>query len=300
MMIKKLITFEDLGFVQWGVLDTEETGVYSAIALEEAFFTPLPETLAEFIQQGNEGLLALADALEQNEKTQAVKAKPLATVHILAPLPQLTKNIFCVGENYAEHIEEFHKKKLDSLPKYPQFFTKAPTCVIGPEDTIDSHPQVTKELDYEGELAVIIGTSGKDIPVSEAMNHVYGFTIMNDVTARDLQRNHGQWFHGKSLDTFAPMGPCILLRDAAPDTFTIVTKVNDEVRQDASTEEFIFPIPSLISTLSQGTTLQPGDIISTGTPSGVGAGFKPPRYIHSGDSVEISISGIGTLKNTVK
>lgn len=300
MMIKKLITFEDLGFVQWGVLNEYETGVYSAIALEEAFFTPLPETLEEFIRQGNEGLLALADALEQNEKTDAVPARPINTVHVLSPIRQLAKNIFCVGENYSEHIEEFHKEKLKELPKFPQFFTKAPTCVIGPDDDIDPHKNVTKELDYEGELAVIIGKEGADIPVSEAMNYVYGFTIMNDVTARDLQRNHGQWFHGKSLDTFAPLGPCILLRDAAPDAFTIVTKVNDEVRQDASTEEFIFPIPTLISTFSQGTTLQPGDIISTGTPSGVGVGFNPPRFIHSGDTVEISISGIGTLKNQVK
>lgn len=300
MIIKKLVTFEDLGFVQWGVLNEDETGVYGTIALEEAFFTPLPETLAEFIRQGNEGLLALADALEQNEKTDAVKAKPLGTVHILPPLPNLVKNIFCVGENYAEHIEEFHKEKLEKLPKFPMFFTKAPTCVIGPEDEIDSHPNVTKELDYEGELAVIIGKTGSDIPVSEAMDYVYGFTIMNDVTARDLQRNHKQWFHGKSLDTFAPMGPYILLRDAAPDSFTIVTKVNDEIRQDASTEEFIFPIPSLIATLSQGTTLEAGDIIATGTPSGVGVGFQPPRFLKKGDTVEISISSIGTLKNTVK
>lgn len=300
MMIKKLVTFEDLGFVQWGVLNEDETGVYSAIALEEAFFTPFPETLFEFVEQGNEGLLALADSLEQNERTGAVKAKPLGTIHILPPLPELHKNIFCVGENYAEHIEEFHKEKGHPLPKFPQFFTKAPTCVIGTEAAIDSHPTVTKELDYEGELAVIIGKTGSDIPVSEAMDYVYGFTILNDITARDLQRNHVQWFHGKSLDTFAPMGPYVLLRDAAPDVFTITTKVNGEVRQDATTDEFIFPIPSLISTLSQGTTLQPGDIISTGTPSGVGVGFTPSKYLHVGDTVEVSVSSIGTLKNTIK
>ena len=300
MMIKKLVTFEDLGFVQWGVLNEDETGVYSAIALEEAFFTPFPETLFEFVEQGNEGLLALADSLEQNERTGAVKAKPLGTIHILPPLPELHKNIFCVGENYAEHIEEFHKEKGRPLPKFPQFFTKAPTCVIGTEAAIDSHPTVTKELDYEGELAVIIGKTGSDIPVSEAMDYVYGFTILNDITARDLQRNHVQWFHGKSLDTFAPMGPYVLLRDAAPDVFTITTKVNGEVRQDATTDEFIFPIPSLISTLSQGTTLQPGDIISTGTPSGVGVGFTPSKYLHVGDTVEVSVSYIGTLKNTIK
>lgn len=299
-MIKKLLTFEDMGLVQWGVLNEDETGVYGAIALEEAFFTPLPETLLEFIRQGNDGLLALADALEQNEKTQAVKAKPLGTIRVMAPIPHMERNVFCIGKNYTEHIAEFDKTAMPNVPKYPLIFTKATTSVIGPDDFIDPHKNVTNAVDYEGELAVIIGKEGSDIPVSDAMDYVYGFTILNDVTARDLQANHVQWFHGKSLDTFCPMGPYILLRDAAPDTFDVVTKVNGEVRQDASTGEFIFTIPQLIQTISQGTTLLPGDVIATGTPSGVGVGFNPPKYIHSGDVVEISISGIGTLKNTVK
>ena len=149
-------------------------------------------------------------------------------------------------------------------------------------------------------MAVIIGKAGADIPASEAMDHVYGFTILNDVTARDLQRNHRQWFHGKSLDTFCPVGPYILLRDAAPDTFEVITKVNGEIRQDGSTADLIFPIPQLIAVISQGTTLQVGDIIATGTPSGVGVGFTPPRYLQKGDTVEITIPQIGTLKNTVK
>ncbi len=268
--------------------------------LDEVFFTPLPETLLEFVRQGNDGLLALADALEQNEKTHAVSARPLDTIRIMAPLPQPERNVFCVGKNYADHIAEFDKTALPELPKYPLIFTKATTAVIGPEDQIDPHKQVTDAVDYEGELAVIIGKEGTDIPIDEAMDHVYGFTILNDVTARDLQARHGQWFHGKSLDTFCPMGPYLLLRDAAPDVFDVVTKVNGEVRQDASTGEFIFTIPQLIQTISQGTTLLPGDIIATGTPSGVGVGFNPPKYIHSGDTVEITVSGIGTLRNTVK
>lgn len=300
MLIKKLLTFEDVGLAQWGVLTEDETGVYSAIALEEAFFTPLPETLLDFIRQGNDGLLALSDALEQNEKTAAVAAKPLNTIRIMAPIPQVERNVFCIGKNYAEHIAEFDKTQKPDLPKYPLIFTKATTAVIGPEDAINSHTHVTSELDYEGELAVIIGKEGSDILISEAMDYVYGFTILNDVTARDLQRNHGQWFHGKSLDTFCPMGPYLLMRDASPDTFDVTTKVNNEVRQDASTGEFIFTIPQLIQCLSQGTTLLPGDIIATGTPSGVGVGFNPPRYLHKGDTIEITISDIGTLKNIVK
>lgn len=300
MEMKKLVTFEDLGLVQWGVLNADETGVYSAIALEEAFFTPLPETMLEFIRQGNEGLLALGDALEQNERTDAVKAKPLDTVRIMAPIPNLERNVFCIGKNYTEHIAEFDKTAMPKPPKYPLIFTKATTSVIGPDDAINLHTNVTNAVDYEGELAVIIGKAGSDIPVSEAMDYVYGFTILNDVTSRDLQANHIQWFHGKSLDTFCPMGPYVLLRDAAPDTFDVVTKVNDEVRQDASTGEFIFTIPQLIKTISEGTTLLPGDVIATGTPSGVGVGFNPPRYLKAGDTVSIEISGIGTLTNPVK
>lgn len=300
MNIKKLVTFEDLGLIQWGVLNEDETGVYGAISLEEAFFTPLPETLGEFIRQGNEGLLALGDALEQNERTNAVKAKPLDTVRIMAPLPHVERNIFCIGKNYTDHIAEFDKTAMPEAPKYPLIFTKATTAVIGPDDAIDRHETVTNAVDYEGELAVIIGKAGSDIPISEAMDYVYGFTILNDVTARDLQARHVQWFHGKSLDTFCPMGPYLLLRDAAPDTFDIVTKVNDEVRQDASTGEFIFTIPQLIKTISEGTTLLPGDIIATGTPSGVGVGFNPPKYLQKGDTVSITISGIGTLTNKVK
>jgi 2-keto-4-pentenoate hydratase/2-oxohepta-3-ene-1,7-dioic acid hydratase in catechol pathway len=300
MSIKKLATFEDMGFIQWGVLNEDETGIYSATSLEEAFFTPLPETLLEFIQQGNNGLLSLVDALEQNEKTQAVKAKKLDTIRIMAPIPKIDRNVFCIGKNYSDHIAEFDKTDAPDLPKFPIIFTKATTSIIGPDDLIDPHKNVTKELDYEGELAVIISKTGSDIPISEAMDYVYGFTILNDVTARDLQRNHDQWFHGKSLDTFCPMGPYILLRDAAPDTFDVLTKVNNEVRQDASTGEFIFTIPQLINTISAGTTLQPGDIIATGTPSGVGVGFNPPKYMKSGDTVEITIPAIGTLKNKVK
>lgn len=300
MEIKKLVTFEDAGFEQWGVISEDGAGVYSAVSLEEAFFTPLPETLEEFINQGTEGLLALADSLEANEKTGVVPAKPLHTIHILTPLRNRTRNILCVGKNYGEHIIEFDKTTEAEAPDYPIFFTKAATSVIGPEDTINLHERVTSEVDYEGELAVILGKSGADISESEAMDYVYGFTILNDVTARDLQRNHKQWFHGKSLDTFCPIGPCILLRDAAPATFDIVTKVNGEIRQDGNTGEFIFSVPRLITELSKGSTLLAGDIIATGTPAGVGIGFNPPKYLKSGDIVEISIPPIGTLSNTVK
>lgn len=300
MRIKKLLTFEADGYRRWGVLSADEQGVYSADALEEAFFTPLTETLSEFIRQGNDSLSALAYALEQNEKTQAVSPIPLHRIRIVSPLPENERNIFCIGKNYPNHIAEFERTAKADMPAHPVIFTKAATAVIGTEDTIQAHASLTKELDYEGELAVIIGKTGADIPLAEAMDYVYGFTILNDVTARDLQRCHSQWFHGKSLDTFCPMGPYILLRDTAPDHFTIRTEVNGEIRQDASTSECIFSIPQLLHILSQGTTVHAGDVLATGTPAGVGIGFQPPKFLKAGDTVRITISSIGTLTNTVR
>lgn len=300
MHIKKLLTFEADGYRRWGVLSADEQGVYSADALEEAFFTPLTETLSEFIRQGNDSLSALAYALEQNEKAQAVSPIPLNRIRIVSPLPENERNIFCIGKNYPDHIAEFERTAKADIPAHPVIFTKAAAAVIGTEDTIQAHASLTKELDYEGELAVIIGKTGADIPLAEAMDYVYGFTILNDVTARDLQRRHSQWFHGKSLDTFCPMGPYILLRDAAPDHFTIRTEVNGEIRQDASTSECIFSIPQLLHILSQGTTVHAGDVLATGTPAGVGIGFQPPKFLKAGDTVRITISSIGTLTNTVR
>lgn len=300
MRIKKLLTFEADGYRRWGVLSADEQGVYSADALEEAFFTPLTETLSEFIRQGNDSLSALAYALEQNEKTQAVSPIPLNRIRIVSPLPENERNIFCIGKNYPDHIAEFERTAKADIPAHPVIFTKAAAAVIGTEDTIQAHASLTKELDYEGELAVIIGKTGADIPLAEAMDYVYGFTILNDVTARDLQRCHSQWFHGKSLDTFCPMGPYILLRDAAPDHFTIRTEVNGEIQQDASTSECIFSIPQLLHILSQGTTVHAGDVLATGTPAGVGIGFQPPKFLKAGDTVRITISSIGTLTNTVR
>lgn len=300
MRIKKLLTFEADGYRRWGVLSADEQGVYSADALEEAFFTPLTETLSEFIRQGNDSLSALAYALERNEKTQAVSPIPLNRIRIVSPLPENERNIFCIGKNYPDHIAEFERTAKADIPAHPVIFTKAAAAVIGTEDTIQAHASLTKELDYEGELAVIIGKTGADIPLAEAMDYVYGFTILNDVTARDLQRCHSQWFHGKSLDTFCPMGPYILLRNAAPDHFTIRTEVNGEIRQDASTSECIFSIPQLLHILSQGTTVHAGDVLATGTPAGVGIGFQPPKFLKAGDTVRITISSIGTLTNTVR
>lgn len=234
---------------------------------------------------------------------------PLGEVQLLAPFPRPRRNIFCVGKNYREHAREFGTSGYDHssgpatdshVPDFPVVFTKAPTSVIGPDAAVDPHPTVTKELDYEAELAVVIGRAGADIPASRALEHVWGYTIVNDVTARDRQRDHKQWFLGKSLDGFCPMGPYAVTADEVDeDALTVECRVNGELRQHASTADLVFDIPTLIETISAGLTLEPGDIIATGTPAGVGIGFDPPRFLRSGDLVEISITGLGTLRNRV-
>lgn len=224
---------------------------------------------------------------------------PLEKVKFLAPIPRPRKNIFCVGKNYVEHAIEMGSK--EDIPEHVMVFTKAPTTVIGHTDNILEHGEVTEQLDYEGELAVVIGKRGKGIKKEEALDYIFGYTILNDITARDLQKKHKQFFIGKSLDTSAPMGPWIVTKDSIPNPneLNITTMVNGEIRQKSNTKHFIFSIEEVIHVLSKGMTLEPGDIIATGTPAGVGKGFNPPRFLKGGDSIEIAVEGIGTLFNKV-
>ena len=231
----------------------------------------------------------------------------LSDVHIGAPLPKPRRNIFCVGKNYHAHAKEFAGSGFDSsaavgdIPKAPIFFSKVPESVIGPTDSIELPVGVSEAIDYEAELAVIIGQGGKGIKASDAMQHVWGYTIVNDVTARDWQSRHSLWLLGKSFDTFCPMGPWLVSADECDGSNTRVRCfVNGELRQNASTSDLIFDIATLIETLSAGITLYPGDVIATGTPVGVGIGFKPPRYLKSGDVVRVEIDGIGQLENPVR
>lgn len=231
---------------------------------------------------------------------------PMSTVRLLAPL-RMRKNIVCVGRNYRDHAQEFSNSGFDAsekrmIPNSPVIFTKAPTSVIGHGDAIVLSNDPTGTTDYEGEMAVVIGRRGKNVSREEALSYVFGWTIINDVTARDLQKRHVQWFVGKSPDTFCPMGPCITTRDELPDIRTswIRTYVNGALRQETPISNLIFDTESLIATLSEVMTLEPGDVIATGTAAGVGIGFDPPRYLVSGDVVEVSIDGIGTLRNPVE
>ena len=234
-------------------------------------------------------------------------AQPLSEVQIIAPLPKPRRNIFCVGKNYHAHAKEFAGSGFDSsaaageIPLVPIIFSKVPESVIGPNEAIEIPTSVSTAIDYEAELAVIIGKGGKGISAQDAMAHVWGYTIINDVTARDWQSRHSQWLMGKSFDTFCPMGPWLVSADEFDGTQTQVRCwVNGELRQNASTTDLIFNIATLIETLSAGITLYPGDIISTGTPVGVGIGFKPPRYLQAGDVVRVEIDGIGAISNPVR
>lgn len=213
-------------------------------------------------------------------------------VKLLAPYRPL-KNVICIGKNYEEHAKEMDTAGAGKLV----IFTKAPTSVVGPEAVIERHPELTDKLDYEGELAVIIGKSGRDIESVE--EHIFGYTILNDVTARDVQKEHVQFFRGKSLDTFCPMGPFIVTPDELQFPLRIKTNVNGDTRQDGTTADMIRPIDELIRTLSKGMTLEAGDIIATGTPAGVGHGMIPPTYLQTGDTVEVTIEGLGTLRNVI-
>jgi 2-keto-4-pentenoate hydratase/2-oxohepta-3-ene-1,7-dioic acid hydratase in catechol pathway len=250
---------------------------------------------------GGDGALAAARRLAGKPVADALY--PAAEVRLLAPIPRPAKNVFCVGRNYLEHVTEGDRmfdRKAD-LPTVPNFFTKAPTAVVGPDAEVRYPSKLTQAFDYEVELGVIIGKAGRDIARADALDHVFGYTIVNDVTARDLQRSHVQWFKGKSLDTSCPMGPWIVDRAETgdPSGLELVFTLNGQERQRATVDMMIFDIPAIIESLSAGMTLEAGDVIATGTPSGVGFAMEPKGVMRGGDVMECSISRIGVLRNTV-
>jgi 2-keto-4-pentenoate hydratase/2-oxohepta-3-ene-1,7-dioic acid hydratase in catechol pathway len=261
-------------------------------------------TLVDFIEAGAPALEAARRLVQRclsGAPSPAVVAA--SAVRLLAPIPRPRKNVFAVGRNYSEHVAEGQRARglPVALPEHPQFFTMPPTAVIGPDGHVRHDPHVTTKLDYEVELGVVMGKTARDIPLAKAYEYVFGYTIINDVTARDLQRRHDQWFKGKGLDTFCPMGPWIVHQSAVPDPHRLQLSmtVNGEVRQNANTETMIFKIPQIIAALSQGMTLEAGDVIATGTPSGVGYAMDPPRFLKAGDVMECRIDSIGVLRNAV-
>jgi 2-keto-4-pentenoate hydratase/2-oxohepta-3-ene-1,7-dioic acid hydratase in catechol pathway len=229
-----------------------------------------------------------------------------AAVQLLAPLPRPRRNVFCVGLNYRSHAAELAARGFngarsadDLIPPAPVVFSKVPESVVGPGAAIEI-PAVSSAIDYEAELAVVIGKGGRNIAAADALAHVFGYTIVNDVTARDLQKRHQQWLLGKGCDTFCPMGPCIVTADALDGANARIRLwVNGELRQDGNSNDLVFGIPAIIESISAALTLQPGDVIATGTPAGVAMGFSPPPWLKAGDVVKVEIDGIGVLENPV-
>ena len=276
----------------------DHVGIVSA---DGKHITPLD--LSE--EQAVKGALAIVEMLTEGRALPSLAAGSLAidTVRLNAPMPMPRRNLWCVGRNYHAHAEELQAsvfKDNDGNPEaWPIVFTKVPECVVGPYDDVKMPgAEVSEQIDYEAELTVVIGKGGKNIRREDALQHVFGYTIVNDVTARDVQMRHQQWDMGKSFDTFCPMGPWLVTADEFDGTRTRVRCwVNGELRQDGPTENLIFDIPTLIETISRGITLYPGDIIATGTPAGVGLGMTPPRFLKAGDVVRVEVDGLGAIEN---
>ena len=282
----KLVTYLHNGKEAVGVLSEDGTAVHPL---------PFPDMNA-LIEAPREQLLAAAEAAQD--------ALPLSAVTLLAPIPRPRQDIICLGMNYRDHLTEAANYDSAFAKERPVtvYFSKRVSQAVAPEGFIESHPGLVERLDYEAELAVIIGRTVKNVKAADAADYIFGYTILTDVSARLLQTSHKQFYFGKSLDGFTPMGPCITTADeiAFPPALTLTTQVNGELRQNSNTELLLNSIAEIIEELSSGMTLLPGTIIATGTPAGVGMGFDPPKFLKPGDVVECSIEGIGTLRNTVR
>lgn len=287
-----LVTYIYEGTESVGFLNKEKTGIIPASKVIKSDFnldmTGIIELFNDInLEELNKKIASCKDVIE------------LGNVKVLSPIPYPKRNVFCLGNNYLDHINEIED---EVVPEKPIYFSKIAYPAIGHGEYVESHYPVTKELDYEAELAVIIGKECQNVSKEEAESCIFGYSIANDISARDLQATHGQWFKGKTLDTFCPIGPYIVHKShiAFPPKLKIQSYVNNELRQDGNTGDLIFDIPTIISDLTHGIKLYPGDIILTGTPSGVGEGFNPPKYLKAGDTVDCIVEGIGTLSNTIK
>ncbi len=300
----KLVTYEINAKVEIGFL-TEDGEMVRPLQATELYYlqsSTLPGSMLELLDRGPQAVEVLQTLFARLDETGP--KLPLTKVKLLAPIPRPRKNIFCIGKNYVEHALEFEKTKdvNVAVPKVPVIFSKPPTCVVGTGAIVKNHKHMTSQIDYEVELAVVIGKTASNVSKENAYEYVFGYTVMNDVSARDLQKAHAQWIMGKGPDTFAPLGPCLVHKSSIPDPHNLFIRcsINGELRQNANTKDMVFDIPSLIATLSSVVTLEPGDIIATGTPAGVGVGFTPPKFLQHGDEMRCEIEKIGALVNTIE
>ena len=262
-----------------------------------------PSSLLALITAGPKAWARLAD-LASRTPSGNVESHAAEDIRWHAPIPRPSKNVACIGKNWAEHAREIAKSlgQEPTIPKFPVFFTKAPATVVGPFDDVVWDPAITQQVDWEVELAAILGRTGRNISRADALNHVFGYTVLNDVTARDLQRSHQQFYKGKSLDTFCPMGPVVVTADefGDPQAKSLTCRVNGVVKQQGVTGDMIYPVDAIIESLSLGMTLEAGDIIATGTPDGVGFGRTPPEFLADGDVLETAVEGIGMMRNIMR
>lgn len=296
----KILSFKLNGETKFGSKVKKEEAVWDILAIQEKLHVlpSFPSTIIDGIALGYdfvEQMRRLIDVALNSTNVDEFKV-PFSKIEWLSPIPRTPKNILCIGKNYDEHVKEMGG---EAAPKDLLVFTKSPTAIAADGQVLPIHATKTDSLDYEGELAVVIGKFGRDIPKKQAFDYIFGYTIANDLSARDIQYRHKQYFLGKTLDGTCPLGPYIVTKDEIPDpqNLTIVTKVNGKVRQNGLTKDMMFSVEELVSILSHHVTLEPGDIILTGTPAGVGNGMNPPQFLKAGDEVKISIEDIGTLSN---
>lgn len=295
----KFVTYEIEHKRRLGVINRDGTWIYPLRSLDMDY-----KTMQELIEGISESEKQLLEYVSGQDPYKIKGAVPAEEAILLAPIPHPVQDVICLGINYMAHAEEsarYKKEAFGGERPFAVYFSKRVSEATGTGAEIPSHKELVQDLDYEAELAVIIGKDAKNVPVSEVKNYIFGYTVINDVSARTLQTRHKQWYFGKSLDGFLPMGPCIVTAEEFPypPRLSIQSRVNGELRQDSSTELMIFGIDHVVSELSAGMTLKAGAIIATGTPAGVGMGFDPPRFLKPGDVVECSIEGIGTLVNRV-
>lgn len=298
----RVLTYQIDDRERLGILSDDEQWIYPVESIGMEY-----RDMKELIHEISDSEIQLAEHIagKQPYEAEIRGATPLADARILAPIPVPEQDIICLGVNYTDHLKEsseFLKNAYKEEQEYAVYFGKRVNRALGYNEYIPSYPDLVDGLDYEVELAVIIGRDAKDVPEEKAGEYIFGYTILNDVSARNMQNRHGQWYFGKSLDGFTPMGPWIVTANEIefPPKLGISSSVNGELRQNANTGELVFGIAHIISELSKGMTLRAGTIISTGTPAGAGVGFKPPKYLKKGDVVECRIDKIGSLTNTVK